>query len=535
MNVFSSTILLALLSSIDLSFSFLADPRRPSGNVNAANVGEWTSQSSFRGAGSKSRLFYYGEYDDNFLGLSGAETAPDGAGLLRRASDAPRGGGGGGVANSSGGGGGAIGNNNREYAALSVAELKRLLNDRGVDYRDCLEKRDLVERLISSRGLAPSSSASTGSDYDGAAVGSGLSYEENRVVNTFTKASPAVAYIQTISQQQVVQRGFSLKGTEVPTGAGSGFLWDDKGHIVTNYHVIASATKANNPVIKVKLQGMPPQPATIVGYEPEKDLAVLRISSRNLPKPISVGSSNDLQVGQNVLAIGNPFGLDYTLTTGVVSALGRDVDGVGGRPIKGCIQSDAAINPGNSGGPLLDSRGRLIGVNMAIYSPSGASAGIGFSIPVDTVRRVVNQIIRYGRVVRPTMGVNVADDRVLRSIAMQLRNELNGVLVVEVLPGSPAETAGLKTTELRSDGTLELGDLITEINGEVVVSVEDLLSAIEARSDGDTVSVKVWRKCDKRLAETVQVKLIASDKLQRGGISQGKKATSSVGSRGAWQ
>jgi S1-C subfamily serine protease len=172
---------------------------------------------------------------------------------------------------------------------------------------------------------------------------------------------------------------------------------------------------------------------------------------------------------------------------------------------------------------------------MAIYSPSGASAGIGFSIPVDTVRRVVNQIIRYGRVVRPTMGVNVADDRVLRSIAMQLRSELNGVLVVEVLPGSPAETAGLKTTELRSDGTLELGDLITEINGEVVVSVEDLLSAIEARADGDTVSVKVWRKCDKRLAETVQVKLIASDKLQRGGISQGKKATSSVGSRGAWQ
>ena len=225
MNIFSSTILLALLSSIDLSFSFLADPRRPSGNVNAANVGEWTSQSSSRGAGSKSRLFYYGEYDDNFLDLSGAETASDGAGFLRRASDALRGGGGG-AANNSGGGG--ANENNREYGALSVAELKRLLNDRGVDYRDCLEKRDLVERLISSRGLAPSSSASTGSDYDGAGVGSGLSYEENRVVNTFTKASPAVAYIQTISQQQVVQRGFSLKGTEVPTGAGSGFLWDDK-------------------------------------------------------------------------------------------------------------------------------------------------------------------------------------------------------------------------------------------------------------------------------------------------------------------
>jgi S1-C subfamily serine protease len=183
---------------------------------------------------------------------------------------------------------------------------------------------------------------------------------------------------------------------------------------------------------------------------------------------------------------------------------------------------------------LLDSRGRLIGVNMAIYSPSGASAGIGFSIPVDTVRRVVNQLIRHGRVVRPTMGVNVADDRVVRSIAMQLRRELSGVLVVEVIPGSPAEKAGLRTTELRSDGTLELGDLITEVNGEVVVSVEDLLSAIEARAEGDTVTVKIWRKCDVRLAETVQVKLIASDKLQRG-ISPGKKVAGSVGSRGAWQ
>lgn len=176
------------------------------------------------------------------------------------------------------------------------------------------------------------------------------------------------------------------------------------------------------------------------------------------------------------------FGLDYTLTTGIVSALGRDVDGIGGRVIKGCIQSDAAINPGNSGGPLLDSRGRLIGVNMAIYSPSsGASAGIGFSIPVDTVRNVVNQIIRYGKVVRPSLGVNVAADQVVKSIEMQLRKELRGVLVVEVLNGSPAEAAGIKATVLRSDGMLELGDLITEVNGEKVVSVEDLLSAIETK------------------------------------------------------
>jgi len=173
---------------------------------------------------------------------------------------------------------------------------------------------------------------------------------------------------------------------------------------------------------------------------------------------------------------------------------------------------------------------------MAIYSPSGASAGIGFSIPVDTVRRVVNQIIRHGRVIRPTIGVNVADDRVLKSIEMQLRKELNGVLVVEVLPGSPAERAGLKASALRSDGTIELGDLITEINGEPVVSVEDLLSAIEARSDGETVRVKIWRSCDKRLAETVQVKLTSSQKLNaNGSAASGKKSLSSVGSRGAWQ
>ena len=375
-----------------------------------------------------------------------------------------------------------------------------------------LEKQDLVDRVISSQGTA---SSSYSSGYSGGSSSSGLSHEENRVVNTFTSTSPSVAYIQTVNQQQTIQ-GFSLKGMEVPTGAGSGFLWDNNGHIVTNYHVIASAAKKPNAVIKVKLQGMmEPISAKIVGYEAEKDLAVLRIPTRNLPTPISIGSSSDLQVGQNVLAIGNPFGLDYTLTTGVVSALGREVNGVGGRPIKGCIQTDASINPGNSGGPLLDSRGRLIGVNMAIYSPSGASAGIGFSIPVDTVRRVVNQIIRYGRVIRPSLGINVADDRLLQSIKTQLRKDLNGVLIVEVLKGSPAEASNLKASELRSDGTIILGDLITHVNNEPIVTVEDLLSAIESKSDGETVSVKLWRQCNARLATEVQVKLTSNQKLNR--------------------
>mmetsp|Transcript_3229 Transcript_3229/g.6084 ORF Transcript_3229/g.6084 Transcript_3229/m.6084 type:complete len:340 (+) Transcript_3229:94-1113(+) len=338
MRTFSSSILLSILCSSDVSLSFLTAPH-PTGRANAVTIKSFCPFSLL--AKKKNHcLFYHGDHindENNF----------DGSNYLGYVSSSLRGG------NNS--------DNDKEYGilnSLSISELKRLLNDRGVDYRDCIEKRDLVERLMSSRDSA---SSSYSSGYNGNGAG-GLSHEENRVVNTFTRASPSVAYIQTISQQQTIQRGFSLKGTEVPMGAGSGFLWDDKGHIVTNYHVIASATKTSNPVIKVKLQGMPPLSATIVGYEPEKDLAVLKIVARNLPSPIAIGSSNDLQVGQNVLAIGNPFGLDYTLTTGVVSALGRDVDGIGGRPIKGCIQSDAAINPGNSGGPLLDSRGRLIGV-----------------------------------------------------------------------------------------------------------------------------------------------------------------------------
>merc|ERR1711959_360643 len=183
--------------------------------------------------------------------------------------------------------------------------------------------------------------------------------------------------------------------------------WDSRGHVVTNYHVVSAGRRDGTlpSTVTVKLAGMAEAlEADIVGVEPEKDLAVLRVKNGSrLPRPIDVGTSSDLQVGQSVMAIGNPFGLDDTLTTGVVSALGRDVDGIGGRPIKGCVQTDAAINPGNSGGPLLDSTGRLIGVNTAIFSPSGASAGIGFPIPVDTVRRVVNQIIRHGHVPRPSL------------------------------------------------------------------------------------------------------------------------------------
>lgn len=198
-------------------------------------------------------------------------------------------------------------------------------------------------------------------------------------------------------------------------------------------------------------------------------------------------------VGQSVMAIGNPFGLDYTLTTGVVSALGREVMGVGNRPIKGCVQTDAAINPGNSGGPLLDSRGRLIGVNTAIYSPSGASAGIGFAIPVDTVRRVVNQLIRFGRVQRAVLGAQIYPDQLTAQISQRLGQTLPGVLIQEVVQGSPAATAGLIPTMRNSAGQLVVGDCITAINGTPIKEVEDLLSTLEEYQAGDTIKITVMR------------------------------------------
>jgi S1-C subfamily serine protease len=415
---------------------------------------------------------------------------------------------------------------NDSFSALSVTELKRLLAERGVDFRDCLEKRDLVERLQKSNPTRSFSSTPS--------VLAPLTSNEQSVINVFKRTSPTVAYIAvgSSSNDRNAKSGFQLG--PVPRslgGTGSGFLWDSKGHVVTNYHVIASALKSGKSdatsQVKVKLAGMPEaRKAVIVGVEPEKDLAVLKlVDTRNLPSPIDVGTSNDLQVGQSVLAIGNPFGLDDTLTTGVVSALGREVNGIGGRPIYNCIQTDAAINPGNSGGPLLDSRGRLIGVNTMIVSPGGAgNIGIGFAIPVDTVRRVVNQLIRYGRVVRPTLGITVVDDRVTRSISNQLGRPINGVLIAGIVPNSPAVVAGLVSTERRWDGSLILGDVITAVDGEPIQQTEDLLSAIEERSAGDIVTLSVFRRGDPNKVERVKVKLSTRDELSLVNEKGSKKA-----------
>jgi len=337
--------------------------------------------------------------------------------------------------------------------------------------------------------------------------------------------SPAVAFIQT----SIVQQGaFGQQRTEMPMGAGSGFLWDEEGHIVTNYHVVAGEPQVGKMPrarngrslprrVMVSLQGLADKvEARVIGTEPDKDLAVLKIDPKALPllRPLEIGSSADVRVGQDVLAVGNPFGLDYTLTRGIVSALGREVDGVGGRPIADCIQTDAAINPGNSGGPLLDSRGKLLGVNTMIYSPGGVggNVGIGFAVPVDTVRRVVNQIIKYGPNARPSIGASLLDDGSRAQYSRSLRRKLEGALLAEVVPGSPADAVGLQPCE-RSFGGVALGDMITAVDGKPIAKNEDLLCALEEAEQGQPLRLTVMRACDPRRVEEIDITPVARKAL----------------------
>jgi S1-C subfamily serine protease len=307
-------------------------------------------------------------------------------------------------------------------------------------------------------------------------------YKENR---------PSVVHITTL----VVRTGL-FNRSEVPEGTGSGFIWDENGHIVTNFHVIKGADAA-----QVTMADQTTYKAYLVGGAPEKDVAVLWIDApKDKLRPILVGASNDLQVGQLVYAIGNPFGLDQTLTWGVVSALDREIDSqLKGRPIKNVIQTDAAINPGNSGGPLLDSSGRLVGVNTAIYSPSGSSAGIGFAIPVDSVNQAVTELIRKGnanppkRTSRPGLGIQVASDALAQKIEAP-----PGVTITRVLPGSPAEKAGLVAARRDENGNVILGDVITGIDGKPVKKVDDLFAILKQYKLGDTVTLDVIRDGQER-------------------------------------
>jgi S1-C subfamily serine protease len=307
-----------------------------------------------------------------------------------------------------------------------------------------------------------------------------LSGGEKAVITLFRQASPAVVNITTLT---VARDFFTLNLLQIPEGTGSGFVWDQEGHVVTNFHVIQNADAA-----QVTLADHSTWKASRVGVAPDKDLAVIKIDApKNRLHPIPIGTSKDLQVGQSVFAIGNPFGLDQTLTTGIISALGREIDSASGRPIQGVSQTDAAINPGNSGGPLLDSAGRLIGVNTAIFSPSGASAGIGFAIPVDTVNLVVPQLTRFGKVTRPGLGVQVAEDQLARQLG------LNGVLIVEVLPNTVAARAGLRPTRRDSSGRVRLGDVIVAVDGKPVKSANELFLLLEQYRVGDTVVLTVIR------------------------------------------
>jgi S1-C subfamily serine protease len=327
-----------------------------------------------------------------------------------------------------------------------------------------------------------------------------LAADEKATVELFRAASPSVVHITTTVR--VRENPLSFNVLEIPQGTGSGFIWDEKGYVVTNYHVIQGAYKA-----RVTLADNSVHEAEVVGGAPDKDLAVLKINApRGRLKPIPVGSSADLQVGQKVFAIGSPFELDQTLTTGVISGVGREILSTTRRPIQGVIQTDAAINPGNSGGPLLDSAGRLIGINTAIYSPSGAFAGIGFAVPVDTVNVIVPELIRHGTVERPGLGVTLATETIATQLAERGEFSKSGVLVLDVLKGSAAEEAGIRPTRHDADGKIIFGDWIVELDGRRVENANSLFKILEGKKVGDKVTVKVVRDGDElSLPLTLQV------------------------------
>lgn len=334
-----------------------------------------------------------------------------------------------------------------------------------------------------------------------------LKDEEKSVVDLFTKSKSAVVFITNVA---VRRDAFTLSLTEQPQGAGSGIIWDDEGHVVTNYHVIRNANELkvqfslqNNrgPNSKGKINDvLDACDAVVVGFDDDKDIAVLKLMDEscytNKARALPIGSSSSLQVGQKVFAIGNPFGLDHTLTTGVVSGLSRQIQsGNTGRPIDGIIQTDAAINPGNSGGPLLNSSGQLIGLNTAIYSASGTSSGVGFALPVDMVTGIVDQIIRFGRVTRPIIGVSFAPDEIAEQLG------LGGVLVLDAREGGPAERAGVRSTKRDDSGRLLLGDVIVGIDDEKIEDSYDLYRALDTHVVGDSVKVSVFRDTDRKVLD----------------------------------
>jgi S1-C subfamily serine protease len=320
-----------------------------------------------------------------------------------------------------------------------------------------------------------------------------LAADEQTTIAIFESISPSVVYITTSGR---VLDLLTRNLLEVPRGTGSGFMWDRQGHVVTNYHVVADVQAAY-----VRLPNQRIYEAALVGGSPEHDIAVLRIDTNAAgPPPVPIGSSHDLRVGQKVFAIGNPFGLDYSLTSGVISALDRTIPSDEGRLIEHLIQTDAAINPGNSGGPLIDSAGRVIGMNTAIFSTSGNFAGIGFAVPVDTINRVVPRLIAYGRYIRPALGV-ITDADLSRQLLEALGVE--GVLVLQVQDGSPAARAGLRSAVLTREGDLVTADVILAVNDRDVLSVQELIDVLDTFRVGDKVTLRVHRN-----GELIEVEVV---------------------------
>ena len=308
-----------------------------------------------------------------------------------------------------------------------------------------------------------------------------LGQDERATIDVFKIASPSVVFI---TNKQFKRDLFSLNIFKIPQGSGSGFIWDESGHIVTNFHVIYKANE-----VDVTLSDGSVWDAKMVGADPDHDIAVLKINAYgpNL-HPVIIGSSSNLEVGQKVLAIGNPFGLDSTLTTGIISALGRSIEAMTGRTIFDVIQTDAAINPGNSGGPLLDSFGRLIGMNTSIMSTSGSSAGIGFAVPVNTVNRTVSELINHGKVERPGLGITLIPDNITK------RLNFDGVGLLKVFPGGAAFVAGLQGTKKDGSGKVIMGDLIIEIEGAKISGSDDFIRELSRYTVGDEILVKVIRE-----------------------------------------
>lgn len=307
---------------------------------------------------------------------------------------------------------------------------------------------------------------------------------EKNTISVFQHLSGHVVYVHRLARVY----NFDREAFDVPVGSGSGIVWDKQGHIVTNYHVVRGAKNFAITFNKGKTVR-----AHLVGVEPRKDIAVLQIKDaqtlqalQKLPS-LKLGNSNELVVGQKAIAIGNPFGLDRTLTTGIISALGRRVPGVGGVSIRDMIQTDASINPGNSGGPLLNSRGELIGMNTAIYSRSGASAGIGFAVPINDINRIVQQILRFGRVITPGLGITRVPDTVTRQLGVR------GVLIAAVVPNTPAASAGLRSTRRNQYGEIVIGDIITAVDGKAVKNYDDLYNVLNEHRVGERVKITLER------------------------------------------